>query len=277
MCRLLPLVILLMTSPAYAQDPPIPQDAVSNPAGPCFLSMRGGSGANAFQSCLSPTGNLTRWNVGGIEHLDIFDAIEGWRVCQAYGPIDPITGIETHWEFAQDLDAGREDHQPGPSTYAQPNGPGTWPFTVTTDLNPPDRLLRLTQYFSRNTAHKTVTIKMRVHNLTTATTGRVWLQRWIDVDAEGTPSNDVATSGANYAMMTGSPGLGTGVMLTADTAGILHEGGQAPWVAAPEYPQHACVGDPHAAEGDSMMAVTYYLGKIKAGSSKTVSFTYRAF
>jgi hypothetical protein len=227
---------------------------------------------------VSPSGNLTRFSTSNpslndVEHLDVGDAIEGWRLCRF---VTDVTG-----EFFQDLDAGREDEGPGVTTYVQPNGPHTFPFTVHTEFSG----LRVTQFFSRNTSAKTVTVKMRVLNLAGVATKPILLERVMDVDEGGAPTDDVAVAGKHFAFVSGGDAT-RGIMLTADTMSIRHAGTQqasgAERFGGEEFwpCQNGNIGLgtwPAGPLWDWSIAMTYYLGSIKAGSSKTVSFTYRAF
>jgi hypothetical protein len=274
------VLVVISATPIVAQEGAQPRI----PAGDCFLSMRGGAGA--FHACLSPTGNLTRWTTAGVEHLDVGWAIEGWRICRLIPALDPEDTFQS-WDTITDVDAGREGTGPaddggdrGATWYTQPNGPGTWPFTVTHQFGEPGEhaALRLTQFFSRNTSTRTVTIKMRVTNLSPRVSGIGWIQRLMDVDADGTPDDDVALTGRDFAMVTSSAGGGRGVILTADNTALGHDAMTGAWsFPFAQGSDFQCGGDAEAAAGDSTIAVTYGTPKLKPGSSYTVSFTYRAF
>jgi hypothetical protein len=274
---------LLLGTPSFAQLSPQDEPESRIPAGPCFLTMTGGSGVTAFKACLSPTGNLTRFASGGVEHLDVQHAIEGWALCRYFDNGDGSGS----WRNGVDIDAGREDAEDVfATTYTQPNGPNTFPFTIYTDLLS-ENDLRLTQMFSRNTSTGTVSIKMNVKNIGTTTTSDIGLQRMMDVDADGTWAEDVAVKGRDFVIVTSKSGTGRGVMLTADTKSTPHraaigyiEGAQL------SHNDDACnvgrdlsVGqNPDGrTPGDYVAAVIYELGRIRPGYSKTVVFTYRAF
>jgi hypothetical protein len=279
--------LLLLGTTSFAQiGPPLPEDDAQhpNPAGPCFLTMTGGSGVSAFKAHLSPTGNVTRFASGGVEHLDVQHAIEGWALCRFFDiPDDPASG---GWRNGVDIDAGRENAEDVfATTYTQPNGPNTFPFTVYTYLLT-EGDLRLTQMFSRNTRTGTVSIKMNVKNIGTTTTPHIGLQRMMDVDADGTWWEDVAVKGRDFVIVSSQGGTGRGVMLTADTKSTPHRTA----IAVVEGAQNseddgACdVGRGEKgwdrdgrAPGDYAAAVVYELGRIRPGYSKTVVFTYRAF
>lgn len=268
--RLLGALVLLIgcSMSAAAQDEQPPRLA----AGECFLSMKGGSGVTAFKACLSRSGNLTRFATGGVEHLDVGDVAEGWRVCQwTRGDENGNPGFQ---QVAQDLDAGRDDDCC--TDVLQPNGPNTFPFTTLGQIGD---TLRLTQFFSRNTAAGTVTIKMRLTNLTGRTSPEITIQRWVDIDADGTPDDDLLVTGHNFALFTSSVGTGRGVMLTGDTASYPRGAAVARWNDTENFDEFNCGPDESAGAqpADQVGLVSYSLGKIKAGSSKTVSFTYRAF
>jgi hypothetical protein len=85
----------------------------------CYTSISVGAGVANTRVCISSTGNLTKFTMGGVEHLAISDVIEGYQLCwdNAYGgPFDK--GVNTNG-FAST------------TTIYQPNGRNTMPLRIT--------------------------------------------------------------------------------------------------------------------------------------------------
>lgn len=238
-------------------------------AGPCFLT----TGTSAFGACFSPTGNLTRFTVRGVDFLNVGYAREGWGLCTDHEAVSN----------AYDYDAGGYDDQPiGPVTstwFVQPT-PGKFPLTVYTQLSD----LKLTQYLSVDTAKRTVTIKHTVKNTGRRTLPRVGLSRVMDIDANGTPDDDVVVRSADAVTIITDRGAGSGVTLAIDNRGVPHSTGFAtPGTLDPSL-EAVCSS---ARDGDAgllgtvpsdyIAAVVYELGTLRPGAYKTVSVTYRAF
>lgn len=125
--------------------------------------------------CISDDGVITSLQgPAGVEHL----VSEGYALCSA-------SGATVHGYDAGDTEAGL-----GAPAIEQPNGPGTFPITITRDTT--DGVFRLTMVFTRRTLRQDNEIHMRVTNLSGAPVEAVWVSRFADVNASGAASNRFA-------------------------------------------------------------------------------------
>jgi hypothetical protein len=252
------------------------QQDYSRPAGSCFLQIKGGSGATFYRVCVSPTGNLTRLESPlGVEHLNQGDAVDGWAVCREDG-----------WSNAWDFDAGREgelESNTGEYRIKQPNGPGTLPLYIYHTLWAG---LTVEQRISRQTVERELTVTMIVKNTSTVSIPGIVLYRMIDPDVDGNWQDDLWATTADSVLVTDGGLPGRGVSLTAGTRSIRHQASAGIFGSVHNGDQGgdaACYQDGVAggaiarAAGDYVASVGYFIGTLKPGYSKTVTFIYRVF
>jgi hypothetical protein len=216
--------------------------------------------------CLSDRGNLVQFeSPAGFEHLRVSAVGEGYAVC---------SGAGTHG-----FDAGFAEQGFGPSTIIQPNGPNTFPLTITRDTT--NGVFRLKQQFTRDTTEKDVTVTMTLTNRSASPVSGVNLTRYFDGDI------DNSFSGNRYAHTADSvwgwsDGSGQGLMLTALTFNISHSAGVEafpnwdPFSGGGAQLCHSGGATP-SSPGNFVGRVNYSLGTIAAGGSKTVKVLYRRF
>src|SRR5215216_3528958 len=144
-------------------------------------SFASGSGKNFLGVKVSNHGNLTSFeSPAGQEQ--VFGGREGYTLCSGGGPV-----VHGH-------DTGLVEGGFGAPTFAQPNGAGTFPLTVT--RNTTDGKFKLTQVWATPDAgEKDVTVTMTVKNLSSSTINNVFLSRGGDFDVGNASSDRGALTG----------------------------------------------------------------------------------
>jgi hypothetical protein len=230
-------------------------------------SFTSGSGATFLRVAVSDHGNLLAF-----ESPQAKQSVqeEGYALCSSSS--GTINGYEM----------GLTESGFGTPTFTQPNGAGTFPLTVT--RNTTDGKFQLKQVWAKPDAtEKDVTVTMTVKNLSSTTISEVLLSRFGDIDAGGYDANfgtgytDRGTRTADSVLLwddsvdvnQGSMGL----MLTALTFQTTHQPFTELRNQWSPYQCHASapVGP---VRDDLAMRMTYSLGNIAAGASKTVKFEY---
>ncbi len=261
------LAFVLCCLPGLGRAQQRPSDRPGEPENTgCFDTFTSGSGADLFKICVSRHGNLVRFeSPAGQEHIRNGTIIEGYSLCSI--------GIVSGYDTAQD-EAGFDNGMVG-----QPGGPGTLPITVTRRTL--DGLFELKQTLDWSPAEKEVTITMQVKNVSGASASGVVLHRIVDMDiaANVTGSFDnhwAVTSETAFAWLDPqeSVGVGRGLALTALSLKTGHAA-----QATLDFSNASCfiVGDPTPSVGDLGARVSYFLGDIGSGKTKTVKFVYRRF
>jgi hypothetical protein len=171
----------------------------------------------------------------------------------------------------------------GTPTFAQPNGAGTFPLTVT--RNTTDGKFQLKQVWSKPDAiEKDVTVTMTVTNRSSSTADTL-LSRTGDIDAggydsiggtgftdRGTRTNDSDLQWDDYGDGTGSVAMGlTLTALTFQTSHTPWLETQIGWNPTQCHPTNAVFGV--ASRQDLAMRMNYSM-LIPAGASKTVKYEY---
>ena len=265
------VVCLLTSIPALAQSDgssglQIIKEANSPESTTCppAQTFTFGSGASKFAFCITDHGNIR-----SLESPATFNHLthtEGYVVCG--------TGIADAYDAA-----ANESGWSNPSATDQPNGPHTFPLAIT--RNSTDGKLQLKQSFDWDTEKKEITVTMVLKNISGAAIKNVKLARYIDGDMDGTPSGDLYNAGTDsvWGRQSGSSGVRHGVMLTALSFATAH---------TPEVETYlnwsnnrgSCTPVAEAvptAPGDYVARMTFSLGTISAGQSKTVKMLYKRF
>jgi len=236
-------------------------------------SFTNGSGVNFLHVAVSDHGNLTSFESPASQEA-VFAGSEGYVVCTG-------GGATVHGHDTGSVEAGF-----GTPTFAQPNGAGTFPLTVT--RNTTGGAFQLKQVWAKPDAiEKDVTLTMTLKNISGATLSGVELTRTGDFDVGSYPRNSV-DRGATTLDSTwlwddqdsfDSPAVG--LMLTALTFGTLHDTSVEPhsyWAGATSDPtRDNCYGvSPNTplAPDDYALRMIYHLGNMSAGQSKTVKIGY---
>jgi hypothetical protein len=259
-------VFLMLATPGWlrAQEK---GGAVGTQSATCFSTHTSGSGATFIQICFSNHGNLVRLeSPQDFRHLN---AIEGYALCSG-DPFQP----------ARAFDSGPFEAGFNASTISQPNGPNTFPLTITRPTT--DGAFRLQQTFARDSAEKDVTMTMVLTNLSPAPIGSVFLTRYFDGDIDNFPGDDIYDQTLDSVWGKQSFGAsGHGLMLTALTFTTPHVTDTEPFSEWKQTNGSTCrapsggFGGP--VEGDLVGRLTYELGTLNAGQSKTVRVLYRRF
>lgn len=146
--------------------------------GTCFSTHSFSAGLTAFSTCFTQDGNVGSFAVGGtggpFEHLRNGAFIEGYVLCSSSG----VSGY--------DLESGGEAGFNDP-TVVQPNGPNTFPLTITRTTT--DLRFSLKQTFTA-TAARVVTVTMSVTNTHGALLTGVKLARVVDMDIDNSTGGD---------------------------------------------------------------------------------------
>ena len=268
------LFLLATQQPVMAQAEQAPQpvkqsnspQSTTCPASQIFTF---GSGANYFKFCITDHGNVIdlvspsgkRHNFGN----------EGYIAC--------ATGAANAW------DSGFDEAGWGAATATQPGGSKTFPLTIKRQST--DGKLELTQTFNWDTAQKEILITMVLKNISAVSLSAVKLARYFDDDLdslldEADELDDIydQDSDSVWGRDSGTGAGHHGVMLTALTFAQAHT------LAVQKFTDFnvdkaSCTASPVAtvptAPGDYTGRVTYTLGTLSAGQSKTMQMLYRRF
>jgi len=232
-----------------------------------------GSGANFLGVKVTDHGNLLSFESPAGNEAAIGNGIarEGYSLCS-------LDGNTVHG-----YDQGNVELGFGTPTFAQPNGAGTFPLTVT--RNTTDGKLQLKQVWAKPDAiEKDVTVTMTVKNISSSTINGVRLGRGGDFDiGNSTFDRGALTDDSAFQWDDRISGPDTtnsfGMQLTALTFATPHGpdiDSRAQWSdrgqRCDDFTQVTPVTD-----SDLAMRVFYGLGNLTAGQSKSVKFEYGRF
>ena len=223
----------------------------------CQSTYTVGAGATKFSFCVTQNGNVLKLeSPASYPHL-VYQ--EGYVVCG--------TGAANAYDSAA-IGSGW-----GTSTITQPNGANTFPLTIT--RNSSDGNFQLKQVFSRDAAEFDITITMTLTNISTGSLTNVKLARYFDGDLDGDDADDIYDHSAESSWGRDVHALS----LTALTPAIPHSAGVETFN---NFTNNRSTCTPVAAAvptaaGDFVARVTYTIGTLNAGASKTVKFLYRRF
>ena len=119
------------------------------------------------------------------------------------------------------------------SVLTQPNGPNTFPLTITRSTL--DGAWTLKQVFSRNSSAPSVTIKMTLKNNSSASKS-VELARFADIDADGTSDGDSFDYNRLSSWGSQHSALGHGLMMHSPVAEIQGGSSYLPAIRTPATP-----------------------------------------
>jgi hypothetical protein len=231
----------------------------------CQSTYTSGSGLTYFKFCVTANGNIVYFEAP-LGFVQSFPG-EGYGICdRAFSPVN-------YYDTAINGDSGNWL----PSVITQPNGPNTFPLTITRTTS--DGIWRLTQAFARNTTDRYVKVTMTFKNLSGV--GRfAWFDRYFDVDADNSASGDIVTQQL-YSVQAWQFGLSGSVIHGVELAAI-------PSVYAPSgyggivsttggnVPCSPNIAPNDPFSGD--VAMLYYWGAstVPAGGTRKFIFYYRA-
>lgn len=227
-----------------------------------------GAGLDLFKFCLSDHGNILQLqSPANFRHIT---TKEGYVVCGG-GTNAYDAGIaEGGWEAA--------------TAISQPGGANTLPVTITRASV--DGKFQLKQTFDWNPAQKEITVTMVLKNISGASIANVRMARYFDGDLSSNlssidPTDDIY-NGSDDSVLGKDNGVGAGhygIMLTNLGFAQLH----APAVEKFDdfvTTRSTCTpteADVPTAPGDYTGRMTFPLGTIAAGTTKTVKVLYRRF
>ena len=228
------------------------------------------TGQTFFSLRLSSDGTI-RWlrSPNQITHID---EQEGYVACG--------TGVAT----AYDAGGFNDESGWGPSTVMQCGGPGTLPITITRQTL--DGKLELNQTIDWNPQEREVFITMTLKNISGTQLTDVKLARYFNGDISRVNNSPVEDNDDDiYDRDTDSvwgkdDGAGAGhhaVILTAQTPGLSHTATVetfANWTATKSTCTPVATSVP-TAPGDYVGRLTYNVGTLNAGVSRTVKYIYR--
>lgn len=236
----------------------------------CYEDFFLGSGPNYFRVCVSPHGNISYlWSPAGYYHINVGN--EGYVVCG--------TGVATAYD-AGNVESGWNQA----ANIVQPGGPHTYPIITTRQST--DGKLELKQTIDINLAEKEILITMALKNISGAQITNVKLARYFDGDIShysrggGQDFPDIYDRDAD-AVWGKDDGAGPGhhsLTLAALTLGQSHT---AAVETAADYQNTRSTCTPAAvptvptSPGDYTGRLTYNLGTLNAGATRTVKFIYR--
>src|SRR5688572_23954703 len=254
---LIGIVVTVGTTPALRADDqdhgpslgdPDPQSSACDPT----LNFVSGAGPTRFEICLSSEGNVvSQVGPAGFNHQ--FLAGEGYRVCTPSG------------DYYDNGGGGQSGFLA--ASVSQPNGPGTFPVTITRDTT--DAQWNLVQQFSRNTTERALTITMKLKKTNGAIGPTVYLQRWSHLNVDGTVTNDLGDRSADSI----SARQTRAISLTALSYGVTHTTGVGEWPYGRNDCTAASAATPIAAK-DLAGRVTYNLGSFTDNQTKQVRFRW---
>jgi hypothetical protein len=229
-----------------------PKAPAATPGTNCFKSFNSGAGDKFMGWCYTADANLIRFeSPAGFEHIRNGTFLEGYAICTS-------GGVEAY-DAAASGEAGfnAPTQQPAANTVRRATSSG--------------RFL-LTTVFSQNTTEKFAKVTMSVKNTTGATIAGVRLSRFVDFDIDNDSSNDRFDQTTHsliavkiHGMALSGTSFGTGRVVQIEAFGDLSDdaGCDATTPLAPPV------------TGDNAGRVTYNLGNMTAGQTKTVVFRYQ--
>jgi hypothetical protein len=176
---LLPLALAALAAAGFAQQtkdlgPHAQGDPRELSNTQCQSTFTSGSGTTYMQFCTSANGNISKIQTpSGWDQL--YFGGEGYGICD-------VPMAQAYYDWGSYGDSGNW----GPATITQPNGPNTFPLTITRTSS--DGVFTLKQAFSRNTTTPAVKVTMTLKN-NSGLKRRVYLARFADIDADGNTSN----------------------------------------------------------------------------------------
>jgi hypothetical protein len=231
---------------------------------PCFES---GSSATYMKVCVDDDGSIREFqSPAGKQQVTTAANYEGYALCSGTG-----ANLKVHGH-----DSGQDDQGFGLSSVDQPGGVGTFPLNIV--RNTTDGKFAITQVFSRDTSERVFTVVMTVKNLTGAPITGVKLARYFNGDIDGSAANDVYSRTLDTVWGTQGPtGNGLALFAKSSTSHTTRVERATNWDPNGLGSAEKCdvTGYNGTAIGDYVGRVTYSLGTINAGASKTVSIVYR--
>jgi hypothetical protein len=243
----------------------------------CHTALSAGTGVASTRICISSTGNVTKFEAGGVEHLAVRHVLEGYQVCM---------GIRGPNDIGDPFDMGVWEWLFEAPSISQPNGRNTVPLVITRkSIAGPIRLVQEFTTRTRPYGPTELIIKMQVYNTGTVTLPEVMIWRFFDGDVNGDYNDDQAIRTAHSATVVDFNGTPKSLTLTAGILDKTHVAGitdpssietEAQQSFGSTCRSQSFGQDPLVEQiGDHAGEVTYEVGDILPGRVKTVEFIYR--
>ena len=255
------LTLVVLAASALAQKS---QDGQAAPLGStaCQSTFTSGNanGISYMKFCTTQNGNVAKFE-SPVNFDQLYQGGEGYGVCDRTNNANV-----RYYDWGVYGDSGWQASQ-----ITQPNGPNTFPLTITRTTA--DGVWTLKQVFSRNTTTPAVKVTMTLTN-NSAVTRQVYLERFADVDADG--------YSVNWFDGTGFAASGRsvfGLMMRHLTIDGIALGGYIVPAGTTDPCSISLVGGiPYNGDAATLLLWTYHDGNsIATGTSKTAAFEYRAY
>jgi hypothetical protein len=237
------------------------KDAQLGPLGTgvCQSTFTSGNGLSYMTFCTTQNGNVAK-----------FESPSGYNQLhqggEGYGLCDTTSGDVRYYDWGTYGDSGWQN-----ATIKQPNGPNTFPLTISRTTA--DGIWTLKQVFSRNTSAPAVKVTMTLQN-NSALTRQVLLSRFADIDADG--SNAGNWFDADYFGAWGHSL--TGLLMRATTLDGISLGGRIVPPGTTDPCNTNIISTPYHGDAATLILWAYYGGNsIPSQKSKTATLEYRAF
>lgn len=226
----------------------------------CQSTFTSGNGLSYMSFCTTQNGNVARFE-SPKSYSQLFPGGEGYGLC------DTTNGNVRYYDWGTYGNLGWQS-----TTITQPKGPNTFPLTIIRTTA--DGVWTLQQVFSRNPNTPAVKVTMTLQN-NSGVTRQVYLERFADIDANGSSSDNWFS--ADWFGAWGS--TLTGLMMRATTWDGISLGGRLvePGTTDP-CNMNLLSGLSYHGDAATLILWAYYGGNsIPSQKSKTASLEYRAF
>jgi hypothetical protein len=164
------LMLLVLAAGAMAQKNEQENQVAPLGSTACQSTFTSGSGISYMSFCTTQNGNVAKFESPS-KFNQLYQGGEGYGVC------DMTNGNVGYYDWGAYGDSGWQG-----ATITQPNGPNTFPLTITRTTT--DGVFTLKQAFNRNPSFPSAKITMTLKN-NSATSRNVLLARLADIDADG--------------------------------------------------------------------------------------------
>jgi hypothetical protein len=251
------VAIVITLSPAAAQK------EGGNESSTCISTQTSGSGEALFATCVTNTGNVTKFvTPSGVSNLHG----DSYAIC------DQETGAGMSLARAYSREGNIELNFAAPSSHT----------TTSNVRKTADGRYTLTQSFARDAPEKQLVITMTLKNNGPGPVTNVRIARFVDIDAGGNAIGDVFSKSLDSVTgVEATPGQEHGMMVGVLTPEISHVTQIVSYsdFSTAEY-KYCAPTAPYASpttDGDWVAFVRFDLGTMAAGASRTVKLFYRRF
>jgi hypothetical protein len=252
------LALIITLGPATAQ-----KDG-GDESSACISTQTSGSGQTLFSTCVTNTGNVAKFiTPSGVSNI----YADSYAICDA----ETDAGMALARAYSRIGDT--EFNFLAPSSHT----------TTSNVRKTADGRYTLTQSFARDAPEKQLVITITLKNNGPGSVTNVRLTRYVDIDANNTPSNDTFFNSADSIVgvdgtLDSERGMMVGV-LTPEISHTVRIVSFTDFSNSQEY-KYCSPAAPYPSPtslGDWLGFVRFNLGTMAAGTSKTVKLFYRRF